>query len=350
MGAIHDMIEQQGKQAALRADLDRRSVEAAATYMSDDNTSIGFLHSGWCQAALPHRRLPDSQGWQIVSDFVTLVVEPGMRPGAQLAEHVGVPYGSRARLIMLYLQSEALRTQSRQIQLGRSMRDWLQKMGVPVGGKSMLAIRDQAERISRCRLSLNIRAAGDRRTGLVQQNIVDEAIFLDPGDTAQGSLFIETANLSEKFYIELQRHPVPLEEAAIRAISNNSMALDLYAWLAYRLHVLKGPTPISWTALKGQFGTGFDAMRNFRPTFLDNLRLALAVYRDAKVEVTERGVDLHPSRPPVAPRHVAAGKVHTKPVLVKSTPTVVVSIRPAGKAGARDDLFRSAEAIAKEAP
>jgi hypothetical protein len=350
MGAVHDLIEQQGKQAALRADLDRRSVEAAASYMADDSTSIGFLHSGWCQAALPHRRLPDAQGWQIVSDFVTLVVEPGMRPGAQIAEHIGVPYGSRARLIMLYLQSEALRTQSRQIQLGRSMRDWLQKMGVPVGGKSMQAIRDQAERISRCRLSLNIRAAGDRRTGLVQQNIVDEAIFLDPGDTDQGSLFIETANLSEKFYIELQRHPVPLEEAAIRAISNNSMALDLYAWLAYRLHVLKGPTPISWTALKGQFGTGFDAMRNFRPTFLDNLRLALAVYRDAKVEVTDRGVDLHPSRPPVAPRHVAAGKVHTRPALVKSTPTVVVSMRPAGRAGARDDLFRSGAGNAEEAP
>ena len=46
-------------------------------------------------------------------------------------------------------------------------------------------------------------------------------------------------------------------------------------------------------------------------TFLDNLRLALAVYRDANVEVTERGVDLHPFRPPIAPRQVAAGKVQT---------------------------------------
>jgi hypothetical protein len=339
MGAVHDLIEQQGKQAALLTEVDRRLVEAAAAYMADDSSSIGFLHSGWCQAALPHRRLPDSEGWQIVSDHVTLVVEPGMRPGAQAAVHVGVPYGSRARLIMLYLQSEALRTQSRQIQLGRSMRDWLGRMGVPIGGKSLVAIRDQAERISRCRLSLNIRAAGDRRAGLVQQNIVDDAIFLDPGDAGQGSLFLETANLSEKFYIELQRHPVPLEEAAIRAISNNSVALDLYAWLAYRLHVLRGPTPVSWTALKGQFGTGFDSMRNFRPTFLDNLRLALAVYRDAKVEVVDRGVDLYPSRPPVAPRPIAAGKVHihAKPALVKSTRTVVVSIRQPGKAGAQDD-------------
>ena len=45
---------------------------------------------------------------------------------------------------------------------------------------------------------------------------------------------------------------------------------------------------------KGQFGGGFDSMRHFRQTFGENLRLALAVYRDARVEMTERGVDLPP--------------------------------------------------------
>jgi hypothetical protein len=351
MGAVHDIIEQQGKQAALLTEADRRYVEAAASYMADESASVGFLHSGWCQAALPHKRLPDSQGWQIVSDAVTLIVEPGMRPGVERAEHVGVPYGSRARLIMLYLQSESLRTQSRQVELGRSMRDWLGRMGVSVGGKSMIMIRDQAERISRCRLSMNIRSSGEHR-GLVQQNIVDEAIFLDPGDanTAQGSLFAETALLSEKFFQELQRHSVPLEEAAIRAISNNSWALDLYAWLAYRLHVLKGPTPVSWTALKHQFGTGVDSMRHFRQSFLTNLKLALAVYRDARVEVTDRGVDLYPSKPPVPPR--SAARVHTsqrKSVPLESTPkllprestpsTVVVSLRPRGRGDTEDDRY-----------
>jgi hypothetical protein len=58
-------------------------------------------------------------------------------------------------------------------------------------------------------------------------------------------------------------------------------------------------------------------MRNFKVTFLDNLRLALAVYRYARVEVNDRGVDLYPSRPPVNPKTVAvrascaAGKVPT---------------------------------------
>src|SRR3954467_14919337 len=113
MGTVHDIIEARGKKAALEADLDRRVVEAAAAYMADEDSGIGFLYSGWCQAALPHRRLPDEQGWQITGERVTLIVEPGMKAGpAGKPIHIGVPYGSRARLILLYLQSEALRTGS----------------------------------------------------------------------------------------------------------------------------------------------------------------------------------------------------------------------------------------------
>ena len=311
MGTVHELIEHHGKQAALLAEVDRRAVEAAAAYMADEDNGIGFLYSGWCQAALPHRRLADDKAWQIRSDYVNMLVQPGLRPSNfGDPEQIGVPYGSRARLIMFYVQSEALRTKSREIGLGGSMNQWLIRMGVPVGGKSMTAIKDQAERISRC--SFTFDGKGAKAGGIARMTIFDRAIFTEIEDTPeQGSLFPQVAKLSEQFFEQLNAHPVPLDEAAVRAISNNSMALDLYAWLSYRLHALKGATPVSWTALMGQFGGGFASIRNFRVTFLDNLRLALAVYRDANVEVTERGVDLHPSRPPIAPRLVAAGKVQT---------------------------------------
>lgn len=300
MGTVHDILEAKGKQQALLIGLDRREIEAAAAYMSDEESGVGFLYSGWCQAALPHRRLPDAQGWQVSGERVTLIVEPGMRPGdGGKPVHVGVPYGSRARLIMLYLQSEALRTGSREIELGKSLRAWLTRLGIPVGGKSVEAVREQAERISRCKLTFEVKAGVSK--GLMNQTIVDTAIFLDLDDETQGSLFVEKARLSEGFFDQLRRHPVPLEEAAIKAVNNNSMALDLYAWLAYRLHALKGPTSVSWRALKPQFGMGFGRMDNFRARFLDNLKLALAVYPDAKVEVEDGGLILHPSRPPVSP-------------------------------------------------
>ena len=39
--------------------------------------------------------------------------------------------------------------------------------------------------------------------------------------------------------------------------------------------------------------------------FVDSLKIATAVYRDASVELNEKGLVLNPSRPPVAPRLIA---------------------------------------------
>jgi hypothetical protein len=137
--------------------------------------------------------------------------------------------------------------------------------------------------------------------GMLNQSIVDEALFMDQGDDGQGTLFLTQARLSETFYAQLKKHPVPLEEAAIRGLSNNSMGLDVYAWLAYRLHSLKGATEVPWRAISSQFGGGYDQLKHFKPRFLANLKLAMAVYPDAKVEVDDTlGLILHPSRPPVA--------------------------------------------------
>ncbi len=303
MGTIHKLIEAKGRHAALEIAADereRRAIEAAAAYMSEEQSEIAFLFSGWAHAALPHRRIPDDALWRIETEHVTLLVEPGRRPlpGGENV-WVGVPYGSRARLIMLYLQSEALRTGSRDVELGRSLSDWLGRLSIPLGGKSYRDVKEQASRISRCRLSFHIQAGS--RTGLINQNILDTAMFLD-GRCDQESLFVETAKLSESFFEQLKKHPVPIEEAAISAINNNSMALDVYCWLAYRLHVLKKPKTVSWQALRIQFSPNVKHLFHFRAHFKDNLALALAVYPAARVEESENGLTLFPSPPPVTPK------------------------------------------------
>ena len=182
------------------------------------------------------------------------------------------------------------------------MREWLQRMGIPHGGKSYAEVRDQAGRLSTCKLTFYY-AAAKGRTGFTNERIVDGGLMMldeEVGDDQQGTLFVEGVRLSESFYSALKKHPVPIWEPALQHIQNNSMALDLYVWLAYRLHILQKPTSVHWGALHGQFGAGFKAQRHFRPTFLSNLRLALATYPDARVDERENGVILHPSRPPVA--------------------------------------------------
>jgi hypothetical protein len=50
------------------------------------------------------------------------------------------------------------------------------------------------------------------------------------------------------FWLPLQQHPVPVREEAISAIVTRSLTIDVYIWLAYRLHALTKSTPIDTKA------------------------------------------------------------------------------------------------------
>jgi hypothetical protein len=91
-----------------------------------------------------------------------------------------------------------------------------------------------------------------------------------------------------------------LLEAAIRQLRDRSMSLDIYVWLAWRLHRLTKATSISWPALHAQFGTGFKAVRQFKPRFAEALDAALAAYPEARVELGDKAITLYPARPPVS--------------------------------------------------
>jgi len=310
MGTVHQLIEERGKQGAIATGMDRDVIETAARYMGDEDSGLGFIYSGWAQCALPHRRLADDQPWQIASERIRLVVQPGLRPIGHegVLESVGVPFGAHARLILLFLQTEALRTGSREIELGASLRKWMARLGIQPGGSAFRSVREQAERISRCRLTFHIQAGGGRTSALVNQSVVDRALFIEEDTRGQGRLSLEVAKLSEGYFEQLTKHPVPLEEAAIKALSNNSAAMDAYIWLAYRLRVLSSDKLVTWKALKAQFGTSYKELYHFKSKWPRVIELALAVYPEAKVDFRNEGLVLKPSRPPVAPKLIGCGR------------------------------------------
>jgi Plasmid encoded RepA protein len=106
----------------------------------------------------------------------------------------------------------------------------------------------------------------------------------------------------------LRQHPVPLRETALRSLASKSVSLDIYIWLAYRLHTLEKPTPIRWAALLNQFGANYGRPRSFRENFTKALAPAVAAYPEAHITLADEGLVLHPSRSPVAPRMIAVGR------------------------------------------
>lgn len=303
MAQIHELVLTHGRQKARELVTGKSAqaiVDIAADILAEENNSLGITYSGFCLTALPHKRIPDDHTWERRSKRLTLVIDPGsLRIDGQLRKF-GVPYGSRARMILIYLQTRAIQTGSPEIELGRSMNEWLARMGLSVGGKTYLDIREQANRISACNLSFFWDGdAGEE--GFEKSSIVRGGIRLRAGqdDDRQGSLWHDTVRLSDTFFKALEKHPVPVWEPALREISNRSMSIDIYVWLAYRLHSLSKPQKVSWQALFDQFGAGFASSRSFRQKFKEALEFALAVYPDAKLEVIEQGLLLHPSRPPI---------------------------------------------------
>ena len=86
-------------------------------------------------------------------------------------------------------------------------------------------------------------------------------------------------------------------------MADRSAGLDLYIWLAYRLHVLSDPIEITWASLHRQFGDSYKETRNFKRDVIQPLKLALAVYPQAVVKIDDkRGLMLYPSAPPVSER------------------------------------------------
>lgn len=289
----------------------RRLVDIAAEVMGDENGRIGITYSGFCLTGLPHKRLADDQAWEKRGHRVTLVVEPGRTEGRAKAgsqpPFIGVPYGARARMILLYLQTQAIRTSSREVELGRNMREWLGRMGLSWGGETGKALREQAARIAACHLRFSWE--GDTADGWVKGGFVRSGLRFHArtnDEAKQPSLWEDRVVLDEVFYEALRRHPVPLREAALRELADRSVSLDIYIWLAYRLHTLDKPTPIRWAALREQFGgNAYPELRNFRREFRKALAPAIVAYPEARVEIEDDGLVLHPSRPPVAPRLVA---------------------------------------------
>ena len=301
MGRIHSLIHEQGVEAAKAASEDRLGrlcIETAFAVMSDERQKVGVMHAGFAMTALPHKRLVESV-WIRESANVRLRVESGADVDGEM---VGVPYGSIARMILLYLQSEAVKTRSREVELGKSMNAWLRTMDIDNGGKSYKLVREQSKRLSFCRLTFY--RLGATSTQVTNGSFVRTAIIPNEAGSEQLALWREVVRLDEDFYKSLIEHPMPVQEAAIRKLGGRSMAIDVYIWLAYRLHSLDRQTSVSWPAMFSQFGAGFELIRKFRVTFKENLALALAAYPAARVDVNEKGLLLHPSDPPVSPRRL----------------------------------------------
>lgn len=262
---------------------------------------LAFLARLLVQVTIPHSK-PQSNEYERTNGLMTLsMVAP---------KSVGLPYGSLPRLLLAWLSTRAVQTRSREIYLGRTLNEFMQQLGLArTGGAKgdITRLKDQARRLFATALftsaPADTRDAKGRRLEGVQLETftVADAAYLawHPLNPDQVSLEASAVYLSERFYESVIQHAVPLDKAILGALRRSPMALDIYAWLTWRLPLLKEPTVVAWPDLQRQFGAHYARIRDFRAKFLESLRAVTVQYPAAQVEPTPTGLILKPSRPSV---------------------------------------------------
>lgn len=261
-----------------------------------------FQHSVLCQTFLPTRNLGDDiREWEQKQGNVSLLIQAGKAINQEgHFANVGLPYGTKARLLLAHINSQAIKTQSKIIDVEDSMSAFIRRIGLNIDGYTIKEVKEQLRRLSTARLSLGY---SDGVRGVQYELQIISAFDLwFPKDERQRILWPSSVQLSEDYFESLLNHAIPLDERALGALANNSMALDIYAWLAQRLHRIPvGDFQfVSWVNLWEQFGQNYSRIRDFRRDFLKNLNTVIKQYPFAKLEeAKEKGLNLYHSPPPI---------------------------------------------------
>ena len=165
-----------------------------------------------------------------------------------------LPFGNFPRLILAWVCTEAVRTQSRVLLLGPSLAKFMKALGVySSGGREGTKLRNQMRRFFGCSVQLTYKDANVER--FVNSPIADSGEYWwNPQRPDQPSLWDSKIELSEKFFNEIIRHPVPLDMNTLKALKRCSLGLDLYLWLTYRTFAIRAPLRLSWRQVYRQFG------------------------------------------------------------------------------------------------
>lgn len=271
--------------------------------------AIGFVARGLVMATMPHRRLAGLQ--HVRQNGAHTLAMTAVQPG------IGLPWGAMARLLTMWIVTEAKRTGSRELVLGSSLSEFLRKIGYgdQGGPRSPAArVRDQLERLLSCAIAAAlVTETRSRREQFVLADVAD--LWWTPvrdrpeGAEERAVSWRSTMTLSERFYGEVRDHGVPVDLRVLhdQKIRQSPLAIDVYCWLTHRMYTLSRPTLVPWSALRMQFGSSYpdtpQGHRNFRRELLRRVDDVVTLYPAANVVHQPDGLELRPS-PPHVPQTV----------------------------------------------
>ena len=271
-------------------------------WASEADPDRGFMARMMALCSLPRTNPGNRLQYKRVNGPYTLIVTA--------TGNDKLPFGNLPRLLMAWLSTEAVRTQSREIVLGRSLSEFMRSLGInsDSGGArgEQTRLRNQMNRLFGCTVSMIYEdESGFAR---VTSPVADKHEFWwnerKPGERV---LWDSKIRLGEAFFNEIINHPVPLDTNILTALKRSSLGLDLYLWLVYRTFTLRATLRLSWRQVYRQFGahpakaSNNNTVQAFRYKILRELKKIKLAWPELNYTTPPGVLILYPSTPAIAP-------------------------------------------------
>jgi Plasmid encoded RepA protein len=264
-------------------------IELVRQQRNDGVQEVAFGARPFILCGLPIRRLP------------TDALRYSRRNGRFFLEIIGhpdygVPFG-QDRLIPLWVATQAVRQQSRRVEF-ESASQILNEWGLAQNGAHYRRLGDGFRRIFGSTIFFgNNEAPRAEVWDCSRLHFFDRMrLWCRPELTAEEAGPRNLVTLSDVFWGDIQRHPVPIDAGVIRALANNSGCLDLYAWLSWRCYQARTQELIP---LFGEFGLAnqlgvqeYERERKFRERLRRWLELVRLYWPDCPARVSANGQHL----------------------------------------------------------
>ena len=266
---------------------------------SEADPDMGFMARMMALCSLPRTNPGNRKEYKRVNGPYTLYMIAG--GGNKL------PFGNFPRLLLAWVCTEVVRTQSRELVLGKSLSEFMRTLGVySSAGGVATRLRNQMDRLFNAHIQLIYENKHGKAT--VNSLIADRTAFWwNPTRPNEPVFWDSKIELGEKFFNEIIRHPVPLDMNTLTALKRCALGLDLYLWLTYRTFSLTRPVRITWRQLYRQFGTNPAnasnkfIVRNFRQNVLRELKKIKLAWPGLNYAPAKGVLIILPSAPSILP-------------------------------------------------
>ena len=189
---------------------------------SEADPDLGFMGRTMALCSLPRSNPGNRKEYKRVNGPFTLYMVAG--GGNKL------PFGNLPRLLLAWVCTEAVRTKSRELVLGRSLSEFMRTLDIySNSGRVHTRLRNQMKRLFGCTVTMVYEEPGG--FARVSSFVADKHEFWwNEHKPNESSLWESKIYLGEQFFNEIIRHPVPLDMNTLTALKRLPLGLDLYLW------------------------------------------------------------------------------------------------------------------------